>query len=88
MGNYTRTISLHINKLFEFNHFKRLCLRVTINIAFMWTLWCVERIFMTLDSYTMLSLSICESDLYRAKLKVANFKFYKSRCSIINYRKN
>ena len=49
-------------------------------------LWCVERIFMTLDSYTMLSLSICESDLYCAKLKVANFKFYKSRC-IINYRK-
>ena len=70
MGNYTRTISLHINKLFEFIHCKRLCLRVTINIAFMWTLWCVERIFMTLDSYTMLSLSICESDLYRAKLTV------------------
>ena len=41
----------------------------------MWKLWCVERIFMTLDSYTMLNLSICVSDLYRAKVKLANLNF-------------
>ena len=39
----------------------------------MWKMWCVERIFMTLDSYTILNLSICVSDLYRAKIKLANF---------------
>ena len=44
----------------------------------MWKMWCVERIFMTLDRLTMLNLSICVSDLYRAKVKLANSKFYKS----------
>ena len=33
---------------------------------------------MTLDSYTMLNLNICVSDLYRAKVKLAYFEFYKS----------
>ena len=71
-------MALHINKLFEGNHCKKLCLRNTIDIAFLWKMWCVERIFMTLDSYTILNLSICVSDLYRAKIKLANFEFCKS----------
>ena len=41
-------------------------------------MWCVEIILTTLDSYTMLNLSICVSDLYRAKVKLAYFEFYKS----------
>ena len=43
----------------------------------MWKMWCVEIILTTLDSYTMLNLSICVSDLYRAKVKLAYFEFYK-----------
>ena len=51
----------------------------------MWKLWCVARIFMTLDSYTMLNFSIYVSDLYRAKVKLVNFKFYKSQWFNVEY---
>ena len=53
----------------------------------MWKLWCVERIFMTLDIYTMLNLIICVSDLYPAKVKLANFQFYKSQWFNVEYFK-